>query len=717
MKDFFNVNARAIINLGRESIKDHNTAIIELVKNSYDADASIIEIEIFSTNDEESFIRVSDDGCGMTEKEIENNWLNIGFSEKRENRISSKKRKKTGEKGIGRLSADRLGSQLTLKTKTKEGKTTGLEVDWSLFENSNRPIQDIKLKVLKVKEIKLPTEKSLSGTELEIKKLRHDWKKEDILLLKNQLKIFISPFGKNKITILIKNNIDDEKIHRIENQIPIKGEFDLELEYDGSENILYKISDIYSKQPKEDFAEWRQIIKSNYYDALTSIVPESLSCGKVKIRLLLYIDKIERFGNASDFRPQDIKEFIKLNAGVKIYRDDIHVKNSQIDDDWLGLAKRHAKNPAGIGRPSWTVIPSQIVGGVFISILKNPDVTDSASREGLIENQAYYDLRALTLAAIRLLESHRHYVYLKRESKDKKPSPAKVIYELKNQLEELKGIVKNLSSDSTMKGDTIKSFNLFNETADQATESIDELLTKNRVLSGLASLGISSAVFGHETQGALGKFKDSNKEAKYSLEESPPDISGALKELAKSQKYAEQVSVWGKFAIKRTKFEKRKRSKKKIHSLINDVLDELEVAFSSCQIELKRSIEEIESRVFPMDIESILINLLTNSYDFVLNSQRKDRVVLVELKEQLKNKIPGYQISVVDSGSGIAKENFDLIWEPFFSTKKDISGKESGTGLGLTIVKSIVEDLGGEVDVKNDSVLKGANFKIWIPRR
>lgn len=106
----FTVDARTIIHLGRESIKDHTTALIELVKNSYDADANLVEIEIYQ-KETLDMIRISDDGFGMTEKDIDKSWLRIGFSEKKINKITPHGRRKTGEKGIGRLSTDRLGEE------------------------------------------------------------------------------------------------------------------------------------------------------------------------------------------------------------------------------------------------------------------------------------------------------------------------------------------------------------------------------------------------------------------------------------------------------------------------------------------------------------------------------------------------------------------------------------------------------------------------------
>lgn len=88
-KKNFTVDARTIIHLGRESIKDHTTALIELVKNSYDADASVVEVEIYQ-KETLNKIRIADNGIGMTECDIDNSWLRIGFSEKKLNKLSAK---------------------------------------------------------------------------------------------------------------------------------------------------------------------------------------------------------------------------------------------------------------------------------------------------------------------------------------------------------------------------------------------------------------------------------------------------------------------------------------------------------------------------------------------------------------------------------------------------------------------------------------------------
>ena len=186
----FIIDARTILMFGRESIKDNTTALLELVKNCYDADATIVEVEIYSKSNG-NYIRIADDGIGMTEKEVDNNWLRIGYSEKRSKKLSGMKRRKTGEKGIGRISADRLGAILILKTKSTDSNVFGLEINWDDFDTKRKLLSTIPIKVLDKPKINIPKIKKLkrneSGTELLIKNLRQKWTKRDVENLRDEL--------------------------------------------------------------------------------------------------------------------------------------------------------------------------------------------------------------------------------------------------------------------------------------------------------------------------------------------------------------------------------------------------------------------------------------------------------------------------------------------------------------------------------------------------
>jgi len=129
---------------------------------------------------------------------------------------------------------------------------------------------------------------------------------------------------------------------------------------------------------------------------------------------------------------------------------------------------------------------------------------------------------------------------------------------------------------------------------------------------------------------------------------------------------------------------------------------------------LEKSFESVKAKVYPMDIESIVINLLTNAYTACLQNIN-NRLIKILLIQEEQDNVEGYSIAISNSGPSIDKNLTDWIWEPLTTLKKDSTGKEIGTGLGLTIVKSTVDALRGIKTVDNDPVLGGAVFKIWLP--
>src|SRR4030043_732057 len=123
----FRINSALKNHIGKELITDDNVAVLELVKNSYDAGAKKVEIIFEDLLSDNPKIYIIDNGKGMSREDIEKKWLFVGYSEKRDFKKIGRSRNKgdrpmAGEKGIGRFSCDRLGSKLKIVTKTKENK-------------------------------------------------------------------------------------------------------------------------------------------------------------------------------------------------------------------------------------------------------------------------------------------------------------------------------------------------------------------------------------------------------------------------------------------------------------------------------------------------------------------------------------------------------------------------------------------------------------------
>lgn len=740
----FFVDAKTIIHLGRDSIKDHTTALLELVKNSYDADAEKVDVDVFCKNGMDS-IRVADNGFGMTRNDLINGWLHIGFSGKRVSKHSTTGRRKTGEKGIGRISADRLGGNLELITKSAKDGIIGLKVSWDDFDAEGKDISDIDVELFYPASISIPDKggiPSQTGTEIKITNLRQSWSVSNIENLYYELSALTPPFNEVKdFQVELKNDIAAAFSKKVNSEFFKAAEIELTAIYDGKgSDILYTIKDKYTNKEVLKSIKWQQLL-SKVNKTEGQDITEDLKCGPITLKLLFFLREAASV-HGTEFKISELREFLDNNAGIKIYRDNIAVKpygfpHSQFGYDWLELAERKAKDPAGISRgaESYSVTPNQLIGAVFISRDNNIDLSDSAAREGLVESESFYDLRNFVLGSINMLESHRVEIYplIEKIRESKKPTASKEAEQIQIQLSTVKEELESIKTEIETEGKVItststhltrpieKSIEKSIERVDNITKKVDktisELLNWNRVLSGLATIGISSAVFGHETEGSISLFTSATDNARMLIKITPPDLNTAISELDKAMRHSKKVAAWGAYALTRVQTEKRSKKQINIKKTIDAVVKELQPAFEASSIKLESKGELLVSRTYQMDIESILINLLTNAYTACNQKAGVRKVIVVVDREDLINE-KGYFFSVSDTGPGIAKEFQNRIFEPLFSTKTVSTGtsKSVGTGLGLTIVKSIVDDLNGNIKVDKDPELKGARIKIWLPK-
>ena len=198
MKDKLNFKVSSELKniLGRDLITDDNIAVLELVKNSYDAYATKVDITF-----EDNGITVADNGKGMTKEEIIDKWLFVGYSAKRDNTEDTSYRAKfkrhyAGAKGIGRLSCDRLSRYVQLTTKSAKSSTTEIiNVDWETFEGNQREeFDDVSIDHESTTQpITFPTDAD-TGTILKLSGLHRKWSRVDILHLKSSLEKMINPF-------------------------------------------------------------------------------------------------------------------------------------------------------------------------------------------------------------------------------------------------------------------------------------------------------------------------------------------------------------------------------------------------------------------------------------------------------------------------------------------------------------------------------------------
>lgn len=393
----FSTHAHIKSIIGKDLITDDNIAVLELVKNSFDAGSKKVEIAFknilenddsekikFPTNESSKLI-IKDEGIGMSEFDITKKWLNIAYSEKKEKKEEFG-RVLAGNKGVGRFSCDRLGRFLTIYSKKKGEPYNKLFIDWKVFEKEGQidfNIQDVEFEIENLNEKDFISStgysKFKSGTILEIACLREYWHSNKIVSLKRQLERLINPnqafkksdFGVkiiasefvqhdkeqedyNKINGDVKNKIFEKLDFRtssIQAKIDAKGEFiTTTLQDRGNEIFLLKERNLFSQLSNIDISIfYLNTYAKAYFTKQTGI--KSIDFGSI---------------------------FLFIN-GFRIppYGD--------IGDDWLGMEMRKGQ---GHSRYLGT---REIVGRIEIN-----DETEKfkiiSNRSGVVNNVAYEQL-------------------------------------------------------------------------------------------------------------------------------------------------------------------------------------------------------------------------------------------------------------------------------------------------------------------------------------
>ncbi|UPG94483.1 sensor histidine kinase [Luteibacter aegosomatissinici] len=719
----FRVDARVLLSLGRESIKDHSTALVELIKNAYDADAQRVDIEIVGddvVDPQKGLIRIADNGHGMSSADVDQKWLRVGYSEKRIRTMSKRGRRETGEKGIGRLSADRLGAILDLRSQQSPRGAVGIRVNWNDFETDGADITSVQVQNLADPKPKLPRlpngDPAPSGTEIQIRELRQGWTSDDLNRLAVELSTLVAP-GADNDDFQIWLTRPNAPAERLQSFYDASSELAFDGTFDSKGTLSYTIT---ARSPHDP--ERRDIVvKDKIAWKASSKSTSSYSIGKVRVVLAFHLRSAASLAPGLSLR--DLRQYLDRNAGVRMYRDRIRVKPygdlDHPEGDWLGLAARKTRDPAGAGRTTFKFAANQVTGAVYIGRDSNKSLLDSAAREGLVQGPGFSTLRTAVLRCIQLLEGEYHRAFVAKKPVPSAPVQESVPEVIAGMKATLEGLTKQLSSPTDPRKAVEQAaarLRIATETFQRAEQRFEELANESVIYRGLATVGISSAVFGHETESALAQVKLSNGFVSEELDDEDPDLEACREEIAVANQAIDRVALWGQFSLVRIKRDKRKRTNVDVTRLLRGLVAEIKPLFDAKEISLRFSIAEgLAVRGFAMDVESVALNLLTNAYHA---ASLRTRARLVELKAwRTTPGNPIIKLSVADSGAGISKADLARIWDPLFSTKSDDKGNLVGTGLGLTIVSSIVREMNATADVVGKGPHGGALVEISMPSK
>lgn len=699
----FKPRARLIKTIGEELISNDNVAITELVKNSYDARSSIVEITFRGNVKEKEIegkkgshkekyiekggasITVFDDGIGMDFETVQKAWMEPATNYKKKAENQNPDRKFTGEKGIGRFASAKLSSRLELITKQNDKDEIVVVFDWNDFSNEDNYLEDVKIRwiIRPAKEIKT------SGTILKLIELTEDWDEVKI----NDLRVALSrllnpivptedflininlpkPFGESMSGFVERPETLNRPNYYIKGSITEEG---------CPQNVVF-----YSKNKGQEEA---LSLSDNLFTS-----KRSYTAGPFAFEFKIWdrdSDNLNALASETKSIVRNVKQDLDDLCGISIYRDNIRVlPYGNQNNDWVRLDIRRVNNP------TLRLSNNQIVGYISIGLETNPLLKDQSNREGIVESQAFEDIKDYIKLILNEVEQRR-YNERPRENQTEKTTKTSLFEKLS--LTSLSDEIKENNPSSKEILDLIDQKDA--EIKDTVTK-IQEVISRYRRLSTLGQL-IDPII--HDGRNCLGKIdtktniiiKEANK-TDFNMDkilEKANEIQSIRKDFAQLFKRIEP-------------FGGRKRGRPQT-IIIEDVIknqflinkEELDKQCINYHIsETKHSVTIDES-----EVAVVFMNLIQNAI-YWLSTVDSERIIDVNVSDEQD----GLSIVISDSGPGIQTGTEESIFEPYFSTKPD------GIGLGLAIVGEIMAEYDGELSLIKDAALSGAAFKLLFRKR
>ena len=669
--------------LGEELNPTLDKGVLELAKNAYDADATECRIELRGTDQPGGKIIVHDNGDGMTADQIANGWLVLGRSSKTSNQQTRLGRIPAGSKGLGRLAALRMGRKALLSTSPRGDRNRCHEIliDWEEFDKA-AIVEDVALEIT----TRASNKRFPPGTKVVIDNLHTGFGRVPVKRLAREILLLADPFTDNltgfQPELLVPEYEDLESLVR--NRYFEDAEYHLVAEVGSGGQASALVFDwkgrcLYSAEHKEIASRRR----NGTYD-----------CPPVKFELWAFILKKDTF-SLRQSSIGEVRDWLSEFGGVHFYYNGLRVSPyGGPDDDWLGMNLRRVRSPEE--RPSTNTSIGRI--DVFD---RQSQLVEKTDRSGFIEDGPFRELRAFArdsmdwMASRRLREAEQRRRHA-REQAPKRSGKAK---------EHMESTIA--ATPKKTREDLEKAFESYESFRDREVDSLKKEVQLYRTLS---TAGITAATFAHESNANPVKIISSSlgaihRRAKKHLGELYDSnfkrpVDGIRRALA-------SLSVLSRATLDLLDHEKRRTARIDLHEVLDDVLLTYAPFFKGRDVEVIKSFASGAPflRGQRASVESIITNLLTNSLTAFEDAATRDRIV--EISTQIAD--DQWSLSVSDSGPGIVGIHKSDIWLPGHTTRN------RGTGLGLTIVRDAVQDLGGSVEALESGPHGGAVITVHLP--
>lgn len=697
---------RHILTIGRHLIQDNYAAVVELVKNAYDADSPDVNIEFRASAGGSGYtVVIADHGHGMSREDVINKWMVPSTLDKRERGRSPQGRKLQGSKGVGRYAASVLGTDLLLETVTPEGEKTTVYLEWGDFEAAQY-LDDVEI-LVETERVSEPqgTRLSVNGNRVLV-----EWNQKQFDTLRKELKKLKSPVsvshncehdGDNfHISLTVEGFPSIVDIKETVQPYPLFDLFDYKIaghvNADGKGVLTYsslKARNTAAETFPFDFEKPTECgnfdIDIRVYDREKEAI-ESLIGRGLKDESGNYVGKLEA------------RQLLNEYNGIGVYRNEFRIR--PLGDpgfDWLDLNKRRVNNP------TLRISSNQVIGYVQIQSEGESGLIEKSARDGLKENAAFDRLKEVTTEVITELESRR-YEYRRKEGL------SRPIRKVERELETLfssdtlkQNIQTQLTKGNVDKTTADEIIEIISQDAEHKNKIADEIRQSVAIYQGQATLGKIIDVILHEGRQPLHYFRNRipqmrrwvnsfRKDRDPSKLEKLLSIVGGLWQNA--DVFVELFSKLDPLAAGRRSAKKPLELKKTIEGTLSIFESEMKSHNISAEV---MGPDDFTFPCWPQDIHAIFTNLVDNSVYWICERKVPTRKITIEFSTD------GHSLRHIDyqdTGPGIEPNliESEVIFEPGYTTKPN------GTGLGLAISGEAADRNGLKLKVLESN--EGAHF-------
>ncbi len=715
----FQAEGRLLQELGERLVASPEVALVELIKNAYDADSPSCEVHL---DDARKTLVISDRGHGMTFDEFVGKWMRIATSSKLGERVSRiYHRRLTGAKGIGRFAVRYLGDHLTLTTVADDSKRKSrtrltATFDWPEIDR----LTDIHAAEVSYTLEQAPTD-TTTGTTLEIRTLKTSTEFAGEKSLRSNVLRIVTPLqgldaGRFKSSHLSSKADPGFRVVLPGDQQEGRGEIDV------AELVLKN----HWARLQIDLHE-RHLTFDVWFSS--SQAPKSL---KVKVSTAVsagFVADIHFFPRRKGiFRGKEINgrlawEWVRKNHGVAVVDHGFRVvPYGYENDDWLhlDLDKAHSERdwrspiakdhfPISVtvrNRPALNPALNlpynyQLVGAVFVeskppsSTKSGGDLVPSMDREGFLKNQAFDELVDFVRAGIEFLAWQDKRQLDRIAAKEARHASQSLREDFRRAIDHIK------RSPTLSAPDKARITKAYSQLAERIEEVEEYNVKARQSLMTMGLLGVVAGFMTHETKSLVFEMEKAARIVS-SLAKKHPDLADVSVEIEKRlQTFKGELEYSQMFldGVRRNESVRMSAS-----GQIRHVLKRFESFATDHGIKVTwDAASKVQTPMLPPAVYSgVLLNLYTNALKAVLavtSSIRDPRIALRAWNER-----GSHCVEVADNGIGIPPELRQRIWDPLYTTTSDTGNPlGSGMGLGLTLVKQVVEDTGGKIILADDA--------------